>query len=373
MSLPRAADVFLRFARLLRSAGFAVAPQQVIGFMQAVTLLGPRSMEDIRQAALALFAPSPDRRAEFEALFTGYFWGDIKVTGDGESDEETRVKDEGGLGDEPLGEQRQEKGGALSSSIEQLAIRDFRSDDDHLAAFRRSLSTELPTRRSFRHIRSQRGKPDLRHSLRAIVRNDGDVPHPSLRRRQTVQRKILLLIDVSGSMKLQTADYLKVAHALVQGSDRAEVFTFGTRLTRITASLRLRDRDHALARVAAQVDDWDGGTRIGPTLLAFLALPRFAAFARGASVVILSDGLERGGHAEMETAFRRLSARAFRLSLCTPLAADARFRPETAALQAVLPLLDDLVDGSSVAVLTRFILSLARPAPAADVIWRKVS
>jgi uncharacterized protein with von Willebrand factor type A (vWA) domain len=90
-------------------------------------------------------------------------------------------------------------------------------------------------------------------------------------------------------------------------------------------------------------------------------------------VVILSDGLERGDHGEMERAMRRLSARAFRLSLCTPLAGDARFRPETAALRAVLPLLDDLTDGSSIEHLTSFILSLGRAAPPAGTIWRRVS
>ncbi|TIP32605.1 MAG: VWA domain-containing protein, partial [Mesorhizobium sp.] len=111
--------------------------------------------------------------------------------------------------------------------------------------------------------------------------------------------------------------------------DRAEVFTFGTRLTRITSALRIRDREQALARAAALVDDWDGGTRMGPTLLAFLSVPRFSAFARGACVVVLSDALERGDHTDLETAMLRLSARAFRLSLATPLAGDARFRPAT--------------------------------------------
>ncbi|RUV11503.1 VWA domain-containing protein, partial [Mesorhizobium sp. M7A.T.Ca.TU.009.01.3.1] len=255
-----------------------------------------------------------------------------------------------------------------------LSTRDFQRDDDRLTAFRRKLSTALPARRSFRTVRTHsRGKLDLRRSLREIVSADGDVPSPLLRRRQTVPRKLLLLIDLSGSMKLHTADYLKLAHAAVQGADRAEIFTFGTRLTRITTALRIRDRDQALARAATQVDDWDGGTRMGPTLLAFLSVPRFSSFARGATVVILSDALERGDHGELETAMRRLSARAFRLSLATPLAGDPRFRPATAALRAILPDLDDLVDGSSVKSLTDFILSLARPAPAAATIWKRVS
>ncbi|MER8829849.1 VWA domain-containing protein [Mesorhizobium sp. M0938] len=358
----------------MRRYGFPIAPEQVSGFMQAVTLLGPRSMADIREAALATLAPPPDRRDEFEAHFQSHFYGNTAAVVEGEADEETRIKDDGGTRDEEIEVARQEEGGELSSGAEQLSARGFQRDGDGLAAFRRKLATALPTRRSFRTVRTHaRGKLDLRRSLREIVSADGDVPSPLLRRRQTVPRKLLMLIDVSGSMKLHTSDYLKLAHAAVQGADRAETFTFGTRLTRITGALRIRDRDQALARVAALVDDWDGGTRMGPTLLAFLSVPRFSAFARGAAVVILSDALERGDHAELEMAMRRLSARAFRLSLATPLAGDPRFQPATAALRAILPVLDDLVDGSSISGLTDFILSLARPAPAAAAIWKRVS
>ena len=158
----------------------------------------------------------------------------------------------------------------------------------------------------------------------------------------------------------------------MQAADRVEVFTLGTRLTRITRALCASAiSTRALERAAALVDDWDGGTRIGPTLLAFLVVPRFAAFARGAAVVLLSDGLERGDHAEMETAIRRLGARAFRLSLCTPLAGDPALSPETAALKAILPSLDDLVDGSSLPDLADFMLTLARPAPSAAAVWRR--
>ncbi|ESY70045.1 VWA domain-containing protein [Mesorhizobium sp. M0051] len=373
-SLPRAAAPLLGFARLLRRYGFAIAPDQVSSLMQAVTLLGPRSMADIREAALATLAPPPDRRDEFEAHFQSHFYGNTSAMVEGDADEETCIKDDGGADEQQIEADRQQEGGELSSALEQLSRRDFQRDDDGLAAFRRKLASALPARRSFRTMRTHsRGKLDLRRSLREIVSADGDVPSPLLRRRQTVPRKLLLLIDVSGSMKLHTADYLKLAHVAVQGADRAEIFTLGTRLTRITSALRIRDRDQALARAAAQVDDWDGGTRMGPTLLAFLSVPRFSAFARGAAVVILSDALERGDHGELEMAMRRLSARAFRLSLATPLAGDPRFRPATAALRAILPVIDDLVDGSSLKGLTDFILSLARPAPAATTIWKRVS
>ncbi|MER8835315.1 VWA domain-containing protein [Mesorhizobium sp. M0045] len=372
--LPQGAAPFLGFGRLLRRYGFPVAPEQVSGFMQAVTLLGPRSMADIREAALATLAPPPDRRDEFEAHFRSHFYGDAAALVEGDADEEARIKDDGKTSKQEIEVVRQEEGGELSSASEQLSVREFQRDRDGLAAFRRKLATALPARRSFRTVRTHaRGKLDLRRSLREIVSADGDIPSPLLRRRQTVPRKLLILIDVSGSMKHYTSDYLKLAHAAVQGADRAEVFTFGTRLTRITSALRIRDRDQALARAAAQVDDWDGGTRMGPTLLAFLSVPRFSAFARGAAIVILSDALERGDHAELEMAMRRLLARAFRLSLATPLAGDPRFQPATAALRAILPMLDDLVDGSSIAGLTDFILSLARPAPVAAAIWKRVS
>jgi uncharacterized protein with von Willebrand factor type A (vWA) domain len=372
--LPQAAELFVGFGRLLRLYGYPVASDQVMAFMEGVTLLGPRSIEDIREAALATLAPSPDRRDEFEALFRSHFFDDFVAPVEGDNEEETRVKDDGGQRKDQTRTLRLEEGGALSSSAEHLTIRTFDTDgeDGELLRFRRALASCLPVRRTFRTVRTpSRGSVDLRRSLWAIVRADGDVPRLPLRRRQSVVRKVLLLIDVSGSMKLHTKDYLKAAHAVAQATNRAEIFTFGTRLTRITPSLRIRDRDHALASAANRVDDWDGGTRIGTTLLAFLSVPRFAAFARGAAIVILSDALERGDHTEMETAMHRLGKRSFRLSLCTPLAGDPRFRPETAALRAILPVLDDLVDGSSIAGLTNFILSLGRPIPRAEAIWRR--
>lgn len=368
--LPRAARPFPGFARLLRSFGFPVAPEQAEAFMRSITLLGPRTIDDIRQAALATLAIPPDRRDEFETLFRAWFHGEQGLVAPPDDEGDPEVKDDGGRLDQLAAEPVQESGGAMASVIDRAGVRTFRRTDDALEALRR-LAEAMPVRRSFRAERVHSGgQLDLRRALRAIVRADGDVPSPPMRRRKTVSRPLVLMIDVSGSMKLHTADYLQVAHAAVQAADRAEVFTFGTRLTRITPALKVRDRELALAKAAALVDDWDGGTRIGPTLAAFLAVPRYAALVRGAAVVVLSDGLERGGHEEMEKAFRRLAGTAHRLSLATPLAGDPRFKPQTAALKAILPLLDDLVDGSSVGSLSDFLLSLARPAPAAATLWR---
>lgn len=363
MSLPAEASHLVSFARLLRNRGFAVAPEQVVTFLDAVRMLGPRSMDDIREAALATLAPGPDRRWEFDVLFRAWFWGEALTASAGDGDEETRVKDDRGQREKvPLPGERV-SGGELTSAAERLAGRQFQTGAAELSSFAQALPRALPARRSFRMVGSKRGRPDLRRSLRAIVASDGDIPRALLRQRSEVQRRILLLIDISGSMKLHTEAHLQLAHAVVRTAERAEVFTLGTRLTRITAALRIAGRDRALAQVAETVEDWDGGTRIGPTLLALLTVPRFAAFARGASIIVLSDGLERGGHAEMELAFRRLKARAHRLSLLTPLAADPRFRPRTAALGAILPHLDDLADGSGIRPVADFILSLAQQPP----------
>ena len=140
---------------------------------------------------------------------------------------------------------------------------------------------------------------------------------------------------------------------------KLEVFTIGTRLTRITRPLAHRNAEQALSAAGQTVSDWDGGTRLGDALQAFLAVPRFAGFARGALVLVLSDGLERGDHAAMTDAVNRLARRAWQVHWLSPLAADARFVPETAALKSILPVLDGLAGAASVANVCDYVLSLA--------------
>ena len=368
---PREVTPFLDFVHTLRRHAFSVSPDQTETFLSAITLLGPGSMEHIRRAAMATLAPPVDRMGAFETLFRAVFYGEAKPVGlPHQDDDKTIVNDRSGndeQGETPL---EQQQGGARASALERLSARDAETGHFSLTAFRRKLPDALPRRRAFRHLRvHSNGAIDLRRSLRQIVRADGDLASPHLRRRHEIVRRPLMFIDISGSMSGHTDELLTLAHATVQAVPSTEVFTIGTRLSRITTVLRLRDRDTALARTAAAVDDWNGGTRIGPALKAFLAVPRFAAMARGALVVIASDGLERGGHEEFESAMRRLSGLSHRLTLATPLAGDPRFRPQTAALSAVLPWLDDLVDGSSAMAIARFMLTLDREAPHTSKIW----
>ena len=370
---PREITPILDFVHVLRRHAFSVSPDQTETFLSAITLLGPGSMEHIRRAAIATLASPVDRMGAFETLFRAVFHGEAAPAAlSNNAEEETVVNDRSDSeeeGDVPL---EQEQGGARASALERLSARDFDTADVALSAFQRKLPGALPRRRAFRHLRvHSNGAIDLRRSLREIVRAEGDLPTPHLRRRQEVVRRPLLFIDISGSMSGHTDDLLALAHATVQAVPGTEVFTIGTRLSRITTGLRLRDRAAALGRTADAVDDWNGGTRIGPALKAFLAVPRFAAMARGALVVIASDGLERGGHEEFESAMRRLAGLSHRLTLATPLAGDSRFRPQTAALSAVLPWLDDLVDGSSAGAVARFMLTLGREAPRARDVWKE--
>jgi uncharacterized protein with von Willebrand factor type A (vWA) domain len=169
-------------------------------------------------------------------------------------------------------------------------------------------------------------------------------------------------------MKAHTDDYLSFAHALTQALPSVETFSFGTRLTRLTRSLRHKNLHRALTEIAPAVADWSGGTRIADSIAAFLAAPRFSRASRGALVIVLSDGLERGDPNAMAHAVRRLAARSWRLAWLTPLAADPGFRPETAALKAILKIVDQLGDGSGIDPLCAFVEGSARlgriaPAP----------
>jgi len=365
LSLPRGAKPFVDFPGLMRAHGFAVAPEQTVGFIEAIGLLGPRAIDDIYRAARAMLGPQPERLPEFDALFRTFFLGqtlEAPAFSDDDDDQDLRVQDDGdSLIDTPEAEEPNESGQQAATG-EVLNVRRFAAVDEAtvLRRFRRAAPARLPQRRAYRRIASRRGNAwSLRRSLKEAVQRDGEVLRLPKLRRKLAQRRILLLIDVSGSMKGQTDGYLRFAHSLARAAERLEIFTLGTRLTRVTRAMKRRNREQALAIASGLVADWDGGTRIGDALGAFLAVPRFAGFARGALVVMLSDGLERGEHDAMIDAVERLARLAWRIEWLTPLATDAGFAPQTAALQAILPVIDHLGDGSSIERLAARLLKVA--------------
>jgi uncharacterized protein with von Willebrand factor type A (vWA) domain len=360
--LPAAARPFLAFPALLRAHGFVIAPEQTAAFMAGTTLLGPRSIDDLRRAARATLAPPPERLAEFDALFSSFFEGRAlaaPAASDEESTEEMRVRDEGAGFLEPPEADLARQAGEAATAAETLSARRFvpLGEDLLLLRLAREAPARLPQRRVRRRRVARRGdRIALRRALRLAVRHDGELMQLPRLRRRTALRPVLLLIDVSGSMKARTDDHLRLAHTLANALPRIEIFTLGTRLTRITRALRLKQRDQALAAASTMVADWDGGTRIGDALQAFLAVPRFAGFARGAYALILSDGLERGAPETMVDAVRRLSRLASRVDWLTPLAADPAFRPQTTGLAGSLPYIDHLADGSSIRSIVRHVL-----------------
>jgi uncharacterized protein with von Willebrand factor type A (vWA) domain len=362
LQLPQAARVFISFVALLRANGFAIAPEQTTAFLAAIGLLGPRSLDHIRQAGLATLAPPAERHATYHRLFDIHFVGHEQLAAEGAEDEEiVRLQEEGRGDDEPPLSDEANESGLTATRAEALVERRFAQapSADALRRLSREARTRLPRRRGYRHRRARRGPwADLRRTLRETLRNDGEILQLARLRRRTRLRRLLLLIDVSGSMKARTEENMRLAHALVQATGNIEVFTFGTRLTRVTRALRLKRREQALNAASHLVSDWDGGTRIGDALQAFLAVPRFAGYARGAAVVVISDGLERGDPASLRDAVAKLSRRAWRLSWLTPLATGPGFTPQTEALVAIAPFVDEMVAGGSSAAIVSHLLTL---------------
>ncbi|MER9136145.1 VWA domain-containing protein [Mesorhizobium sp. M0830] len=360
-------DPFLSFAPLLRSAGFAVAPDQTIGFVAAVGALGPQGPEDIRRAGLSLFAIPHERIADYDALFRAHFLGHTLPGGDLVDDDDTGVE-----AHEPLGiqadvshEQEGEPSGEAASFEEQLGVATLGQgkDEGGLQGFDQFLRRRLPMRRTFRRTPDRRGDDiDLRRTLKGAMRHGGETIklHRTLRRVRP--RRLLLLIDVSGSMAGYSEPALKIAHRVVQVAERVEVFTLGTRLTRVTAALSPQEQAVALSRASQAVADFEGGTRLGEALGIFLAVPRYAALARGAAVVVVSDGLERGDPAELAKMVHSLTRLCWRTLWISPLAAEPGYRPETQAMRAIAPMVDRLEGAADLRGMCQAILGLSRLA-----------
>src|SRR5579859_1041904 len=252
---------------------------------------------------------------------------------------------------------------AAYSAIELLRHKDFARYSDAEMALARELIVQLarrgPTRlsRRTRPTRRRSHQPDLRRMLRASLRTGGE---PIERRWHAPSRRprpVVLLCDVSGSMTPYARMLLQYLHASVAARRRVEAFAFGTRLTRITNELAGRDHDRALERAAAAVTDFSGGTRIGAAL-AELNRTHGRRVGRGAVVVVLSDGWDRGDPELLDTEIARLRRSAHRLVWLNPLAAHPDFEPLTRGMRAAVPHTDELLPGNSLASLEELALIL---------------
>ena len=343
------------FARTLRAAGLVADTGRVEAMLRALHALDVTRGADAYWAGRLTLCTGPDDIARYDAAFAAYFSGEIpRNAAFGLVKAPSRVVGleliEGGEGESARETQQVT---TQASDLEVLRHADIASlTDEQRAEIRRMLarlSMVGPVRRSLRTEASTRGEVDPRRAVRAMLRRGGELAELPRRDRRDRPRRIVVLLDVSGSMEPYAEAYLRFAHTLSRKRPHVEAFTIGTRLTRITRALGARDPDSALKAVAAAVPDWSGGTRLGDLIKAFLDRWGQRGMARGAVVVIASDGWERGEVDLLAEQMRRLQRLARAVVWVNPHVGKEGFAPTAAGMSAALPFIDRLVAGHSVA------------------------
>ncbi len=356
--MPNAADeILLGFTRALRSAGVPVTQDRNHGFLTAAALLGVDDPAQVRRAGHATLCAGPDDLARFDRVFEAWFDHRFppRTPRDSEDSPRTRYTDLPEDEVDGFNASDADAVAASASTTEVLRHRDVAGLDAaerrRLARMFATLRPRSPRRRTARHVAAHSGEIDAARTLRVMLRRMGE-PGEIIRRRPAQKsRRIVLLVDVSGSMSGYAEAHLRLAHRFVTAADAGsvEVFTVGTRLTRITRALALRDPDRALAAAGEVVPDWSGGTRLGESLQAFLARYGARGTARGAVVVMLSDGWERGDTALLREQAARLRRLAHRVVWVNPHRGKDGYAPVQSGIVAVLPFVDDLLAGHSLA------------------------
>ncbi len=337
------------FLSALRAAGVTTALPKQADLLRVVGESPPRDLTTLYWYARITLLHDIEELAAFDRVFAAWFrqggLADAPPPPAGESD----VPSPQGPGeDDPAPREVLPGDGVEASTLSTYARRDFDAAGDRWRSVTRALEAAWPA--SLPSTPSRRRRPartgdrlDVRHAWRRAHRHDGEIIELRRRARPPRPRRLLILVDVSGSLRRHTPDLLRLAHTALRAAPaRTEVFTFGTRLTRITSALSHPHTGRALRAVSERVTDADGGTAIGAALREFLGVPRFVALARGALVIVLSDGLERGDHVPMVRATARLSRLGHRLVWWSPLACSPAYSPVTRAMAALLPHLDHL-------------------------------
>jgi uncharacterized protein len=314
------------FARALRDEGLAVGPGRVIEFCRAAAELPP---EDLYWAGRLTLVARPEEIPVYDRVFHGVVEQEQSPTSVTVVEEEV----------------------ALASREELLRTKSFaeltREELVELAALMERLRLSVPERRTRRREPARRGDPDLRRTLRRSFRTGGEPVERAWRTRRRRRRRLVLLLDVSGSMADYSRALVLFARAALQADTRWEAFCFGTRLTRVTKALAASDPKEALSRAADEVVDWNGGTRIGD---AVRALTR-TNVARGAVVVICSDGLDVGDPEMLRAEMARLGRLAHRVIWLNPLKEDPAYEPLARGMRAALPHVDVFLSGHNLASL----------------------
>jgi uncharacterized protein with von Willebrand factor type A (vWA) domain len=350
-------DTVLGFARTLRHAGVSASPDRVEAMLAALGSLDVLDPGAVYWAGRLTMCGGPDDLDRYDAAFAAYFTGErprvartegrpeVELaasaplepgTGDGEDDAETRDLAVQASGDEVL----------RHRDVAELTP----AEREHLRRLFALLVPATPMRPARRRRPSPQGAVHPARTVRRALRDGGEVTRLLRHRRQARPRRVVLLIDVSGSMTPYADALLRFAHAAVRARPvSTEVFTIGTRLTRVTREMRLRDPDKALAASGSAIPDWSGGTRLGEVLKAFLDRWGQRGTARGAVVVVCSDGWERGETQLLAEQMVRLRRLAHAVVWVNPHKGRTGYEPLTGGMQAALPSVDHFVSGHSLA------------------------
>ncbi len=363
---PTAERLAVGFARVLRALEVAVPLDSVVTFMSALGHTGLADRDGVYWAGRATLVRRPEDIDVYDRAFA-VFWDRRESS---VRDEPALVAtvladiDEGSTADSVADEHGEQV--LRFSAVERLRDKDFSAytEDEMLLARRWMESLRLAggRRPALRLVSAPRrgARPDVRATVRESLRLGGETPRRRWRRRGDKPRRIVFLLDVSGSMEPYARALVRFVHAGVAGGRRIEAFTLGTRLTRVTRELSARDPDRALARAGESVRDWSGGTRLGATLREFNDAWGVRGLARGAVVVVLSDGWDRGDPALLADEMQRLGRVAHRTVWVNPLKVTPGYAPLARGMAAALPHIDDFVEGHSLDALERLVEVLDR-------------
>lgn len=340
------------FARTLRHAGVEATSDRVQAMLVALNELDVMNGTDAYWAGRLTLCGGPVDVARYDAAFAAYFSNELpQVASIGMQPQAKKLISAEDAGESRPGDEDLEKNlmATQASDVDLLRVKDVATLTDVERAEVRRLIAQLdprgPSRRSLRYTAANRGAIDARRTVRAMLRKGGEMDEILMRRHRPRPRRIVELIDVSGSMELYADAHLRFAHVVSRRRPDVEVFTIGTRLTRITRQMAARDPDAALRAVGAAIPDWSGGTRLGDLLKAFLDRWGQRGTARGAVVVIASDGWERGDVTLLGEQMARLRRLAHSVIWVNPHAGKDGFAPATAGMTAALPYVDALVAG----------------------------
>ena len=374
MSTVVAADrMAVAFGRILRGAGLRVPMGSVLTFVDALGLVGIDQRDSVYWAGRATLVRNPEDIPVYDRTFAA-FWqsvvtdalidvatDEVVVAGADDADDHSGT-------DEQEGHSEDTPPTLRFSTLETLRSKDFAtySEDELRAAQRLMASLKFigPPRRSFRYHASRRGqRPDLHATLRASLHAGGEPIRRQWREPGQRLRRLVLLLDISGSMEPYARAMLRFVQAAVSGRQRVEAFAIGTRLTRMTKELNSRDPDLALAQASRRVQDWSGGTRLGECLRVFNDDWGVRGMARGAIVVILSDGWDRGAPEVLAEQMQRLQRISYQTVWVNPLKVTPGYAPLARGMAAAMPYVDAFVEGHSLAAMEELSQVIAGAKP----------